>query len=124
MIRKIIAQIPLRSKILYPGLKPECSYLFESTRYFARARSSNPGRKPTKEEISDYERLPKEIEDQSLGLYIHPEHSDPQPQTTKAATAEKAGNVVSSDSEQKSWNWIPPRDSDRTDDEIIPVIEG
>ena len=26
--------------------------------------------------------------------------------------------------ENNSWNWVPPRDGEREDDEIIPVIKG
>ena len=26
--------------------------------------------------------------------------------------------------ENNAWNWVPPRDGEREDDEIIPVIDG
>jgi hypothetical protein len=118
MIRRVIAKLPSSKIFLTLSNSRTAGHLLETSRAFARTR------KPIREELSDFERLPKEIEDQSLGLYIHPHHAESGTEVTSDSEKKVDSADIATDATLRSWNWIPPRDAERTDDEVIPVIVG
>ena len=93
-------------------------------RGFARDRRGPP-RRPTEEMLAGYARAAAEPNPhdgyvEQADKIMSGVRDKVKMNKVSNSTHIKEGEVE----ENNAWNWVPPRDGEREDDEIIPVIKG